>query len=60
MEVRIGGEEMDKKEIVTKLRDVSVELLDIKDNLEEVQEKELVMDAFNGLNRLIVKLNNQI
>lgn len=50
---------MNKKEIVTKLRDISVQLLDIKDNLEEVQEKELVMDAFNGLNSLIVKLNKQ-
>lgn len=50
---------MDKKEIVTKLRDVSVDLLDIKDNLKGL-EKELVMDAFNSLNSLIVKLNNQI
>lgn len=50
---------MEKKEIITKLRDISIELLDIKDNLEEVQEKELLMDAFNSLNSLIVKLNKQ-
>jgi hypothetical protein len=51
---------MEKKEIITKLRDMSVDLLDIKDNLEDFSEKELVMDAFNSLNRLIVKLNKQI
>ncbi|WP_346874200.1 hypothetical protein [Clostridium sp. UBA5988] len=50
---------MDKKEIVTKLRDILIQLLDIRDNLEEVQEKDLTMDAFNSLNSLIVKLNKQ-
>lgn len=50
---------MNKKEIISKLRDISIELLDIKDNLQDVAEKDLVMDAFNSLNSLIVKLNKQ-
>jgi len=48
---------MNNKEIVTKLRDISIQLLNIKDNLKNENEKELTMESFNNLNRLIVKLN---
>ncbi len=50
---------MNNKEIVTKLRDISVELLDIKYSLENETEKRVIEDAFNSLNSLTVKLNKQ-
>lgn len=50
---------MTKKEIVIRLRDVTVELLDIKYSLESETEKRVIEDAFNSLNSLIVKFNKQ-
>ena len=50
---------MTKKEIVIRLRGVSIELLDIKYSLESETEKRIIEDAFNSLNSLTVKLNKQ-
>ncbi len=50
---------MNKKEIVTKLRDMSIQIMDIKSVLEEENEKDLALDVFLSINSLIVKLNKQ-
>ncbi len=48
---------MEKKEIVIKLRDMSIQVMDIKSVLEEESEKDLALDIFLAINSLIVKLN---
>lgn len=49
---------MTKKEIVIRLRDMSIEIMDIKNVLEEESEKDLALDIFLAINSLIVSLNN--
>lgn len=51
---------MTKKEIVTKLRDMSIEVMDIKSVLKEESEKDLALDIFLAINSLIVSLNKQL
>ncbi|WP_346913823.1 hypothetical protein [Clostridium sp.] len=48
---------MNKKEIVVSLRDMSIEVMDIKSVLEEESEKDLALDIFLAINSLIVILN---
>ncbi len=48
---------MKKKEIVVKLRDMSIEVMNIKSVLEEESEKDLALDVFLSINSLIVKLS---